>query len=234
MVSYLEETEILNFEHPEIRRVISKLDTSFKSREDKIHAIYDFVRDEIRFGYNKSDDVSASEVLLDGYGQCNTKTSLFMALSRALDIPCKAHFFKINKRVQKGIIPPHIYSRHVEEEITHSWPEVWLKDKWVALEGIILDKDYLRQVKNRFNVEKRFESYGVSVNDLSTLSTDWSGKETYVQKGSITRDEGIFASPDYYYKKYGRGVNGFREFLFKHIVRHLMNKRVRNIRNGKW
>ena len=157
-----------------------------------------------------------------------------MTLSRALDIPCKAHFFKINKRVQKGIIPPHIYSRHVEEEITHSWPEVWLKDKWVALEGIILDKDYLRQVKNRFNVEKRFESYGVSVNDLSTLSTDWSGKDTYVQKGSITRDEGIFASPDYYYKKYGRKVNGFTKFIFKYIVRHLMNRKVRNIRSGKW
>ncbi len=234
MVSYLEETEILNFKHPEIRKVISKLDLSFKSREDKIHAIYDFVRDEIKFGYNKSDDVSASEVLSDGYGQCNTKTSLFMALSRALGLPCKAHFFKINKRVQKGIFPSHIYRRHVEGKITHSWPEVWLKDRWVVLEGIILDKDYLCQIKNRFNTKKRFEGYGVSVSDLSNLSTDWSGKDTYVQKESVTRDEGIFASPDDYYKKYGTNVNGLGGFLFKCIVRHLMDRKVINIRSGKW
>jgi hypothetical protein len=37
MVSYLEETEILNFKHPEIMKVISKLDISFKSREDNAY-----------------------------------------------------------------------------------------------------------------------------------------------------------------------------------------------------
>ena len=53
-----------------------------------IKAVYNFVRDEILFGYNIDDAIPASKVLADGYGQCNTKGTLFMALSvfEALDI----------------------------------------------------------------------------------------------------------------------------------------------------
>ena len=42
-------------------------------RNHKIREVYSFVRNEIKFGYNKGDDIIASEVLKDGYGQCNTK-----------------------------------------------------------------------------------------------------------------------------------------------------------------
>lgn len=41
------------------------------------------VRDDIVFGYNIDDEIPASKVLADGYGQCNTKGTLFMALLRA-------------------------------------------------------------------------------------------------------------------------------------------------------
>ena len=42
---------------------------------ERIKSIYGFVRDDILFGYNIDDDISASRVLSDGYGQCNTKHS---------------------------------------------------------------------------------------------------------------------------------------------------------------
>ena len=47
---------------------------------ERIGAIYDFVRNDIAFGYNVADDLPASRVLADGIGQCNTKGTLFMAL----------------------------------------------------------------------------------------------------------------------------------------------------------
>ncbi len=43
------------------------------SEYDRIGAAYDFVRNEILFGYNRTDAIPATEVLADGYGQCNTK-----------------------------------------------------------------------------------------------------------------------------------------------------------------
>ena len=39
------------------------------------------------------------KVLADGYGQCNTKGTLFMALLRACNIPCRVHGFTIDKKI---------------------------------------------------------------------------------------------------------------------------------------
>jgi len=60
------------------------------------------VRDDIRFGYNASDDLPASRVLADRIGQRNTKSTLLMALLRAVDVLCRFHGFTIDKALQKG------------------------------------------------------------------------------------------------------------------------------------
>ncbi|MHC1604593.1 MAG: transglutaminase-like domain-containing protein [Candidatus Methanofastidiosia archaeon] len=99
----MQPTPILDYNSKEIRELVDKL-LDIKTCESKIEKIYYFVRDEIKFGYNESDDISASKVLKERYGQCNTKSTLFMALLRAVKIPCRIHFFTIDKRVQKGII----------------------------------------------------------------------------------------------------------------------------------
>ncbi len=70
---------------------------------ERIKAIYNYVRDDVLFGYNIDDGISASKVLADGYGQCNTKGTLFMALLRACNIPCRVHgFIRLIKDCRKG------------------------------------------------------------------------------------------------------------------------------------
>lgn len=69
---------------------------------ERISAIYHFVRDEVLFGYHRDDAISADEVLKDRYGQCNTKTILFMALLGGAGIACRPHGFTIDKKLQKG------------------------------------------------------------------------------------------------------------------------------------
>ena len=90
--------------------------------------IYGFVKDEIRFGYNIDDAIPASQVLSDGYGQCNTKGVLFMALLRKADIPCRFHGFTIDKKLQKGAIRGLWYVLS-PRSIVHSWVEVFYKKK---------------------------------------------------------------------------------------------------------
>lgn len=73
MDRYLKETKMLDFNNINIQNLINE--RNWKKEDDfhKIQLIYNFIRDEILFGYNVDDNISASEVLKDGYGQCNTK-----------------------------------------------------------------------------------------------------------------------------------------------------------------
>lgn len=99
---YLKETNLLNYSCSSIEKLVN--DRKWNDLDDfnKMKEIYYFVKDEILFGYNISDDISAEKVLKDGYGQCNTKGILFMALLRKVHIPCRIHGFTIDKKLQKG------------------------------------------------------------------------------------------------------------------------------------
>ena len=50
-------TAILNFDNPSIARLIENRRWNALSTHDQIGAIYDFVRNEIAFGYNRADDI---------------------------------------------------------------------------------------------------------------------------------------------------------------------------------
>ena len=95
---------------------------------NKIKEIYNFVRDEMLFGYNVCDEMAASRILSDGYGQCNTKSILFMALLRGVGIPCRIHGFTIDKKLQKGAMTGFVYNS-APRNVVHSWVEVFYKDK---------------------------------------------------------------------------------------------------------
>lgn len=95
--AYVAETPILNFQSPAIQNLIRARNWQDLSSLDKIGAAYAFVQNEINFGYNRADNIPASKVLEDGYGQCNTKGTLLMALLRGLNIPCRLHGFTIKK-----------------------------------------------------------------------------------------------------------------------------------------
>ena len=96
MNNYLKETKILNYSDSTIINLVNSRKWQTLDSVNKVKAIYNFVRDEIKFGYNLSDEITASEVLKDGYGQCNTKATLLMALLRAVGIPNRIHGFTID------------------------------------------------------------------------------------------------------------------------------------------
>lgn len=120
MMEYLKETHMLDYSHPTIQKLIHDKHWKEMNEFNRIQSIYNYVRDEILFGYNSDDYISASKVLSDGYGQCNTKGTLFMALLRACDIPCRIHGFTINKKLQKGAMTGIVY-HSAPKNILHSW-----------------------------------------------------------------------------------------------------------------
>ena len=103
--SYLTATRLLDFDSPSISNLVRDRGWHDLARVDRIGAVYDFVRNVIAFGYNRVDDIPASAVLTDGYGQCNTKGTLLMALLRSVGIRCRLHGFTIHKALQRGVVP---------------------------------------------------------------------------------------------------------------------------------
>jgi len=228
---YLENTTIVNFKHPAIQSLISDNNWQHLDEYHKIGAAYHFVKDKILFGYNNSDDISASDVLADGYGQCNTKGNLLMALLRGLGIECRFHGFTIEQALQKGAIPAYMLWL-APKYIIHSWVEVYFDGHWLNLEGFILDEQYLGALQQKFNhITNDFCGYGVATTCFSAPDTDWQGQNTYIQKEGIYDDFGVYDSPDQFYHAHGTNLSGIKRYLYQKVIRHLINSNVTNIRN---
>ena len=233
MERYLKETPMLNFSAPSIQDLIAKCGWLSLNEFERIKSIYNYVRDEMLFGYNVDDRISASKVLKDGYGQCNTKGTLFMALLRGCGIPCRIHGFTIDKKLQKGAMTGVVYTL-APKNVFHSWVEVYLDGIWYELEAFILDKLYLEKLQNvNKHCAGAFCGYGVAVKDFSHPVIDFNRNNTYIQSEGINQDFGIYDSPDELLLEHGQEMSWFKAIIYRNIGRHLMNINVKKIRNSK-
>ena len=230
MKKYLQETRMLNFTHDQIHKLINENGWSTDDDFQRILKIYNFIRDEIAFGYNTDDTISASEVLKDGYGQCNTKGTLFMALLRAVGIPCRMHGFTIDNKLQKGAMTGIVY-KLAPQSIIHSWVEVQYKERWYNIEGFILDSQYLNKLQEKFSdCKASFCGYGVATDNFQNPQIEWNANDTYIQKEGINHDFGVFNSPDEFFGKYQQQLTPLKKWIYRNIGRKLMNRNVERIR----
>jgi len=223
-------TEILNYGHKDIQTLIVVRKWQSLGIYTRIGAVYDFVRNEVKFGYNRKDEIPASEVMADGYGQCNTKATLLMTLFRAVGIPCRLHGFTIEKALQSGVVPP-IVLPITPKNILHSWVEIYYGDAWINLEGFILDDDYLQALQAKFSDISVLCAYGAGTNSLQNPNLEWAGKHTYIQKTGINQDFGVFDSPDAFYENHKQKLGALKTLFYQNMIRHWMNARVSKLRN---
>ena len=231
MNQYLAETTMLNFSEQSIEQLIVSKGWKEIDEFNRIKEIYNYVRDDILFGYNVDDSITASKVLKDGYGQCNTKGTLFMALLRGVGIPCRIHGFTIDKKLQKGAMTGFVY-KNAPKSILHSWVEVYFEDRWFELEAFILDKKYLDKLQTiNSSCDGEFCGYGVAVKNFKNPVIDFNKNNTYIQSEGINQDFGIYNSPDELLKEHHQDITGLKAFFYRNIARHLMNRNVKKIRN---
>ena len=230
MENYLLSTRLLNYKEESIQKIIEARNWLDLKEFDRILEIYNFVRDDIKFGYNSFDCISATKVIKDGYGQCNTKGILFMALLRAVNIPCRIHGFWVSKELQKGALSGIIY-KLTPDKILHSWVEIYFNNKWYNLEGCILDKKYLSNIQSKFKgAALGFCGYGVAIDNLMEPKIEWNACSTYIQKNAIVEDLGIFDTPDEFLEGYSQNLSLPKQLIYKHIIRFIMNYRIKKLR----
>ena len=115
--------------------------------------------------------------------------------------------------------------------------EAFTGDRWAVLEGVIIDQKYLDSARRLFPQAKKFEGWGISCPDLSTVNTDWDGEsDTFIQKDSIVKNLGVFDTPDDYYTKHGdnlAGMNSIKRFAYRHIISKVLTRRAEKFRQGE-
>lgn len=230
---YLEQTKMLDYENESIQRLIKERKWKNMSEFECIQSVYNYIRDEILFGYNVDDSIPASKVLKDGYGQCNTKGTLFMAILRACNIPCRVHGFTIDKILQKGAMTGIVY-KNAPKNVFHSWVEIFFEGTWYELEGFILDKTYITKLQEANpNCTGAFCGYGVAVKDFKNPNIDFDRNNTYIQSEGINQDFGVYDSPDALLKEHHQEISKLKAFAYRNLGRHLMNRNVKKVRGGK-
>lgn len=230
MQRYFEETNMLNYHAKEIVNLVETRKWKDLKEFDKIKAIYNFVQNEILLGYNKYDYLTATQVLSDGYGQCNTKATLLMTLLRAVGVPCRLHGSKVTKTFQRSLMPK-MMARLAPPLIVHTWTEVFYNGEWLSLEGVICDKLYIAGLQKMFpSYQGKFFDYAVAVTDFSNLHIDWKGENTTIQQQALVEDLGVFNTPDAFFMKYKQEYRGLKKFAYENIGRNIMTKKVAKIR----
>jgi hypothetical protein len=229
---FLVATPLLDLHEPAIERLILSRDWRQLGERERIGGAYDFVRDEIRFGYNASDDLRGSVVLRQRLGQCNTKSTLLMALLRAIGVPCRLHGFMVASEMQYSAVPRWL-RLIAPAEIIHSWVKVHHEGRWQRLEGFILDRSYLASIQRKFPaVRGPFSGYAIATEDFRAPPVEWDGGDTYIQREAIIRDLGVLDSPDSFYADHGTNLKGAKRLFFQLVARHVANLNVARRRRG--
>ena len=232
MERYLENTTMLNYNEQKITELVKLHKWNELDEYNKIGTIYDFVQNEILLGYNKVDNLTATQVLKDGIGQCNTKATLLMTLLRAVGIPCRLHGTKVTKTFQRSLMPK-IMAKLAPPYIVHTWAEVYYNGAWLSLEGVITDKAYINGLQKMHPEHKgKFFDYAVAVEDFSNLQIEWHGQNTSVQQEAVVEDFGVFDTPDEFFAQHKQMYRGAKKFLYEKIGRKIMTKKVAKIRQN--
>lgn len=231
MKKYLKETPILDFSSPPLFRLSTTMAVKIKNEKVRTLEVYKFVRDSILFGFNENDNIPASKVILEGKGYSNTKANLLMAALRNEDVPCRIHFFKVTKKLYRGLLPKSLYSL-LPDKLIHSWVEVYLDGKWLAMEGVVLDRKYLKAVQKLVGKCGPFTGYGVAVDDLCNINIKWNLRDTFIQHRAIVEDLGVYATPDEFYEKYGTNFNGLTGLIYRKLIMKKLNENIEKIRRG--
>lgn len=218
--------------HPLVEATALKLTAEETTDRGRLQRIFNYVRD-INFAFPvEGDFVSASETIRLGYGQCNTKSTLLLALCRAAGIPARIHFSLINKEIQRGPFRGFLY-RLIPEAISHSWIEVEIDGEWRQVDSFINDIPFHRGAVAE--IRRRGWQTGFSVTRVGgepSAELDLDGKH-FSQMGAVTDDHGVWNDPADYYAsdRYKNRPGRLKHWLYRWAILGA-NRRVSAIRRS--
>lgn len=226
---YLEPTNLVDFNNPVVKQKAVELIEDATSESEMVKNIYHFVRDKIPYTFTNNLD-KASDVLKEQAGQCNTKTTLTIALLRAVNIPARYHCGSVSKKLFINTIPKWAYPFTPKLIPGHCWAEVFINDKWTAIENVV-DLRLYEGIQCKMLDENQDESIGCGLSK-DEFQKEWDGEtDILMQDGVLEEDAGIFSNADGYLAKAESFLNPIKYWLKDKFVKKAMNKKFNELRN---
>jgi len=182
-----------------VRDLAKQITDKLSNEREKVVALHDYVRDNIKFGFNRYFDLSRPVNTLDlGIGHCNPKGELMTALFREADIEAYNHFVVLPKEVLNGAVSPNRYWL-IPAELSHCYTVVKVEGAWYNIDSYILDSPLFKAARAKLSEEGRTIGYGTHIN--STI--DWDGKSdafSQFDKDMMIEDHGRVDNLETYYR----------------------------------
>lgn len=194
-----------------VQRVVEQVIDRTATERQKAIALHDYVRENVKFGFNKYFDATPPDYTLAcGHGHCNPKSRLMVVLFRAAGLESYQHFVVLPKDILNGAIPPSRYWM-IPAELSHSYVEVKVEDQWCAIDSFIVDTPLLRGAQAKLAHEDRSLGYGVRTGSINI----WDGQSdafSQYDQSMMIEDHGRVDDLEAYFhdKKYRHVVFGMR------------------------
>jgi hypothetical protein len=217
--------------NPIVKQCAMRLTSDAKDDRARLERLFLYVRDEIKFGYPlKGDLVSATDTIRLGYGQCNTKSTVLVALCRAVGITSRIHFSLIRKEIQRGIFTGFTYWL-MPDFISHSWVEVFVDGRWRNMDSFINDREFFLAGKMMLKEKGWDTGYSIACSGGDANNEFTIDDERFLQMDAVTDDHGVWEDASEYYMsdKYRNHPGFFKLLLYALMVRSL-NRRVARLR----
>jgi hypothetical protein len=229
--AWLGDTPVLQWEHPRIRILAKRLTQLEGGPVQKARACFAFVW-SLPFAFDATSmHTTAPEVLQRGYGDCRTKSTLFVAMLRSLGIPARVRFVSLPPHFLRGLL------NTAGATFDHAFAEVFMDDLWLGVDTYSLDIKLALAARSLLGRENRRVGYGVHLDG----QVGWDGKSSAFgqfnasdKASAPSRDWGPFNDPSEFARIYRTGTKrGWSAWPRRSIGLLLANRRVAELRHTR-
>jgi hypothetical protein len=231
--TYLEPSYLLDYRHPTIEQLIRGNGwNSDKDHDELIGDIFTFVRDEIEYGFSRHSCIRASQVLAEGMGDSIPKSTLFMALLRAVGVPCRFYAMTMRTLVFRGLLPK-FRQRLAAKNSYAALVEIRHKGRWYAVDRHVIDKPYIESIvkKHPYHIGG-FYGYGIATLDFNALTRQWNENHLNKKSRVVEQDLGAFTTPDRFFSQVPEAQRYTQSLSYKAFLRDSLNKSIQVVRNS--
>lgn len=224
------ESLLVDHQHPLVRKIAEKITEGYYSPESRVVAIFDYVRDHIKFGFTPVwDRVKASEVIAGGEGYCVPKATLFVALCRAADIPARLHFGDIDLRIMYGIFPPFLMT-FLPRYASHAWAEVRLDGRWKSIDSYINDRHFCRGCREALQDAGREVGFSLACRKGNCSCGFNFGEKGFAHMGAVAQDRGVWEDTAEFMASLSYRPLPWYVRLSYSLIRPWVNRRIARLR----
>jgi len=184
-----------------VQEVVDQVTRGLTTERQKAVALHDFVRDNIKFGFDRAFDTADPDHTLTALiGHCNPKARLMVSLFREMGLECHQHFVALRKDIIEGLFSPGTkWILSMVKELSHSYVEVNLEGSWFKIDSYVVDPPLLKAAHHLLDKENKTVGYGTRVGSTNT----WDGMSdafSQFDPSIMVEDQGRIEDLNAYYR----------------------------------